>query len=36
MVDATGDAQRQRLMTLDRMTAAERADNAVFVGDHSG
>ena len=25
-----------RQMTLDRMTAAERADNAVFVGDHSG
>jgi CubicO group peptidase (beta-lactamase class C family) len=25
-----------RLMTLDRMTASERAANAVFVGDHSG
>jgi CubicO group peptidase (beta-lactamase class C family) len=25
-----------RTMTVDRMTAADRADNAVFVGDHSG
>jgi CubicO group peptidase (beta-lactamase class C family) len=25
-----------RLMTVDRMTAAERGENAVFVGDHSG
>ena len=25
-----------RLMTRDRMTAAERAENQVFVGDHSG
>ena len=25
-----------RLMTQDRMTAAERAENRVFVGDHSG
>jgi len=25
-----------RLMTVDRMTAQERAENEVFVGDHSG
>jgi CubicO group peptidase (beta-lactamase class C family) len=25
-----------RLMTTDRMTAADRAENQVFVGDHSG
>jgi CubicO group peptidase (beta-lactamase class C family) len=25
-----------RVMTVDRMTADERSDNSVFVGDHSG
>ena len=25
-----------RVMTVDRMTAAERAENRIFVGDHSG
>ncbi len=29
-------AESVRLMTLDRMTAAERAENGMFVGDHSG
>ena len=29
-------AELVRLMTLDRMTAEERAENRVFVGDHSG
>jgi len=29
-------AESVRLMTRDRMTAAERAENQVFVGDHSG
>jgi CubicO group peptidase (beta-lactamase class C family) len=29
-------AESVRLMTLDRMTARERAGNRVFVGDHSG
>ena len=28
--------QSVRLMLVDRMTAAERADSAMFVGDHSG
>lgn len=29
-------AESVRLMTVDRMTAAERAENEIFVGDHSG
>ena len=29
-------AESVRLMTRDRMTAAERAENRIFVGDHSG
>jgi CubicO group peptidase (beta-lactamase class C family) len=29
-------AESVRLMTLDRMTAEERAENRMFVGDHSG
>ena len=29
-------AESVRLMTLDRMTAEERAENRVFLGDHSG
>ncbi len=29
-------AESVRLMTLDRMTARERAENGMFVGDHSG
>ena len=29
-------AESVRLMTLDRMTARERAENQIFVGDHSG
>ena len=29
-------AESVRLMTLDRMTASERAENSMFVGDHSG
>jgi CubicO group peptidase (beta-lactamase class C family) len=29
-------AESVRLMTLDRMTAQERAENRMFVGDHSG
>ena len=29
-------AESVRLMTTDRMTAGERAENQVFLGDHSG
>jgi CubicO group peptidase (beta-lactamase class C family) len=29
-------AESVRLMTLDRMTARDRAENRMFVGDHSG
>jgi CubicO group peptidase (beta-lactamase class C family) len=39
MASGGGDvlsSESVRLMTLDRMTASERAANSVFVGDHSG